>query len=223
MDAKLLNACGGKSNSAGGLNIPEFKLALIKAGIPEDIVNKAKTRANLHELCKTLNLKELIEPMVHELQIQQLQLEYGNKPLQITQREIYVKPSHASPLRASRASPLHASRASPLHASRASPLRASRASPLHASHAIRSCNENLVSKKFTKVKDGRLSARYYYDACGEQETIGDICNIRKDGELKCLDVDVNNNPRWFAINSGNSIIKHPRCSHKKEKCYMNDY
>jgi Leucine-rich repeat (LRR) protein len=52
----LINACAGKSRSSGGLNIPEFKQALI-ALFPQDVLEITRTtrRDDLHALCQTLS------------------------------------------------------------------------------------------------------------------------------------------------------------------------
>ena len=52
MDVKLLNACMGKSKSAGGMNFPEMKRALVRL-FPEhrqDI--QRRTRKSLYNYCK---------------------------------------------------------------------------------------------------------------------------------------------------------------------------
>jgi hypothetical protein len=56
----LINACAGKSRSAGGLNIPEFKQALMRV-FPDasNEIRAASRRADLHRLCQTLSARYL--------------------------------------------------------------------------------------------------------------------------------------------------------------------
>ena len=53
-----------------------------------------------------------------------------------------------------------------------------------------------VKIKKAETENGRLSARWYYDNYGQQKTIGDRCNIRRDGTYKCLLMRTNNSPYW---------------------------
>lgn len=55
-----------------------------------------------------------------------------------------------------------------------------------------------VPVQIKKDKTGveRLSARHYYDNHGEDITIGDRCDIRKDREYKCLLMRTNGSPYW---------------------------
>jgi hypothetical protein len=50
-----------------------------------------------------------------------------------------------------------------------------------------------AAKKPAAKKKGRMSAREYVDAGGQK---GDVCDIRNDGELKCLVYDKNGTPYW---------------------------
>lgn len=49
-----------------------------------------------------------------------------------------------------------------------------------------------------RLKEGRLSAGEYYRTYGEQ-CVGDVCDIRGDGELKCLLIKSNGTPYWAAM------------------------
>lgn len=54
-----------------------------------------------------------------------------------------------------------------------------------------------MSKKTTTKKGtgSRLSAGAYYEKYGDA-AVGHVCDIRGDGELKCLLLDKNGRPRW---------------------------
>lgn len=61
MDLKLLNACRGKSESAGGLNLPEMKHQLIQL-FPEQRGEISKrTRKSLYRYCKMHFAEEMEE------------------------------------------------------------------------------------------------------------------------------------------------------------------
>ena len=47
-----------------------------------------------------------------------------------------------------------------------------------------------------KEKEGRLKASYYYDTYGKDKTVGDRCDIRKDGNYNCLLKRKNNVAYW---------------------------
>ena len=54
-------------------------------------------------------------------------------------------------------------------------------------------------KKSAKKKDGRLSAREYVEEYGGKE--GDVCDVRNDGELKCLLFRKNKSPYWSKLDA----------------------
>jgi len=62
---------------------------------------------------------------------------------------------------------------------------------------------------------GRLSASAYYDKYGKT-SIGDRCNIRKDGEYKCLLMTSTGSPRWELKTS--NIIKQAPCEDFSPRC-----
>ncbi len=49
--------------------------------------------------------------------------------------------------------------------------------------------------------EGRLSAGAYYRKHGGDACVGDICDIRGDGQLKCLLVRSNGTPYWAAYST----------------------
>jgi hypothetical protein len=63
MDIYLENACNGKAKSAGGLNIPEFKSALIRMfPTQRSRIETAPSRSALHDLCKELRSHSSVKP-----------------------------------------------------------------------------------------------------------------------------------------------------------------
>ena len=75
------------------------------------------------------------------------------------------------------------------------------------------------TKKDTNGTD-RLSARYYYDTYGHDRTIGDRCDIRNNGEYKCLLLS-SGSPKWMAKTKIYSEKQapcedfSPKCKHPK--------
>lgn len=63
--------------------------------------------------------------------------------------------------------------------------------------------------------DGRLSARWYWD--NHPESLGDRCNIRKDGIYNCLLVDSAGRPKWFPKSVKESELQRP-CGNFSSKC-----
>ena len=63
--------------------------------------------------------------------------------------------------------------------------------------------------------EGRLSASAYYDKYGKT-SIGDRCNIRKDGEYKCLLMTSTGSPRWELKTS--NVIKQAPCEDFSPRC-----
>jgi len=61
MDVKLLNACLGKSSSAGGLNLPEMKRQLIKLFPEHRQEIQRRTRKSLYNYCKKYFGEEMRE------------------------------------------------------------------------------------------------------------------------------------------------------------------
>jgi hypothetical protein len=55
--------------------------------------------------------------------------------------------------------------------------------------------EKRTRKKENLYKNGRISARAYYDKYGES-SIGNRCDIRNDGTVKCLLLNKNGHPYW---------------------------
>lgn len=55
-----------------------------------------------------------------------------------------------------------------------------------------------VTKTKTHGTKGRLSAKTYYDTYGKA-AVGHVCDIRGDGELKCLLLNKNGTPRWAKV------------------------
>jgi hypothetical protein len=71
----------------------------------------------------------------------------------------------------------------------------------------------------TKIKTGdRLSARAYYDRYGAS-SVGDRCNIRGDGEYKCLVLRANNLPFWQA----KTKVPKPICEDYSPRCKDPDF
>ena len=71
-----------------------------------------------------------------------------------------------------------------------------------------------ISYPVRQLKDGRLSARYYYDTYGES-SYGDRCKTRTDDPtLHCLQVRTNGSPFW-AKKTG---VSHPECKDWSDNC-----
>ena len=63
-------------------------------------------------------------------------------------------------------------------------------------------------------KNGRMSARYYYDNYGEDNTIGDVCDYSEDrsGKNRCL--EYNKFPKWVKITDKNRHDCIDECKYK---------
>ena len=63
-------------------------------------------------------------------------------------------------------------------------------------------------------KNGRMSARYYYDNYGEDDTIGDVCDYSEDqsGQNRCL--KYNKFPKWVKITDKNRHDCIDECKYK---------
>jgi len=70
---------------------------------------------------------------------------------------------------------------------------------------------------FSKGTTDRLSAGEYYRYGGEE---GDICDIRGDGELRCLIIGKNGTPSWKKITKNEKTLTHKTCGPGpwKKKC-----
>jgi hypothetical protein len=64
-------------------------------------------------------------------------------------------------------------------------------------------------------KEGRLSAGEYYRTYGGDRVIGDICDIRKDGELKCLRAR-GASAYWY----GRGKVDPPECTPWVKRCKL---
>ena len=67
----------------------------------------------------------------------------------------------------------------------------------------------------SSASGSRMSAGHYYAKHGES-SIGDVCDIRGNGELKCLLLDVNGRPSW-ALPAKQSTRQAP-CGNWAKKC-----
>jgi hypothetical protein len=70
---------------------------------------------------------------------------------------------------------------------------------------------------FSKGTTDRLSAGEYYRYGGEE---GDICDIRGDGELRCLIIGKNGTPSWKNITKNKTTLTYKTCGPGpwKKKC-----
>ena len=70
---------------------------------------------------------------------------------------------------------------------------------------------------FSKGTTERLSAGEYYRYGGKE---GDICDIRGDGELRCLIIGKNGTPSWKKITKNEKTLTHKTCGPGpwKKKC-----
>ena len=70
---------------------------------------------------------------------------------------------------------------------------------------------------FSKGTTDRLSAGEYYRYGGKE---GDICDIRGDGELRCLIIGKNGTPSWKNITKNEKTLTHKTCGPGpwKKKC-----
>ena len=68
------------------------------------------------------------------------------------------------------------------------------------------------------TKNNRLSAGAYYRKF--EKTVGDRCNIRKDGTLKCLLLDKNDRPIW---KSKSKKIIYKNCEDWSSKCKLREF
>ena len=70
---------------------------------------------------------------------------------------------------------------------------------------------------FSKGTTDRLSAGEYYRYGGKE---GDICDIRGDGELRCLIIGKNGTPSWKKITKNEKTLTHKTCGPGpwKKKC-----
>ena len=64
---------------------------------------------------------------------------------------------------------------------------------------------------------GRLSARWYYDHYNGNDAVGDVCDIRGDGEMKCLIKRSNGSPFWADLTE-NNMKKYKECEGGRSKC-----
>ena len=80
-------------------------------------------------------------------------------------------------------------------------------------------NHKLIREVTTKSKGttDRLTAGEYYRSGGKK---GDICDIRGDGELRCLVIGKNDTPSWKKLSQNEKTLTYQTCGLGpwKEKC-----
>lgn len=80
MDSRLLNSCIGKSESSGGLNLPEMKKELIKLYPEYKEEIQQKTRKSLYSFCKKNFGKDIQKAkkkyFVHDAHLNERQMAY---------------------------------------------------------------------------------------------------------------------------------------------------
>ncbi len=76
--------------------------------------------------------------------------------------------------------------------------------------------------KDKKKVESRLSARYYYDNCGKDKTIGDRCNIRNDEIYKCLLLRGKKKSPYWATKAKKSEVQ-KICGNWSSKCKLSKF
>lgn len=64
---------------------------------------------------------------------------------------------------------------------------------------------------------GRMSARWYFDNFGHESALGDRCDIRGDGEYKCLVKRSNGSPFWLN-DTENNRSRYRECENWSPRC-----
>ena len=165
---------------------------------------------NLPELRQTLknmfpNKADLIQNTYLRFDLETL----GKKLLSSSYRSP-AKPSSAKP------SPAKPSPAKP-SSEKPSPAKPSSAKPSPLRTLEPTDSSRAIKYQPVKVKkDGRLSARFYYDNFGKDKTIGDRCDIRQDGTYKCLLMTSGDSPRWESKTK--NFEKQQPCGDFSSKC-----
>ena len=192
LDDRLLRACNGMSASNGGMNLPEFRQTL-KSLSPKDSqqIDSTFPRVALEELAKKI--------------LQGLQGSQASQGLQASQRSASIVQPIARPVIAQQVQPVRAITQSVIQSIIAQPVQPSKT----------------IKYEPVKVKEGRLSARFYYDNYGKEKTIGDRCNIRKDGTYKCLLMTSGDSPRWESQTK--NFEKQRPCENFSSRCKDPEY
>ena len=204
IEERLEKACNGSSASAKGMNLPELRQTL-KNMFPNkaDLIQNTYLRFDLETLGKKL-----------------LSSSYRSPAKPSSAKPSPAKPSPAKPS-SEKPSPAKPSPAKPSPAkpssAKPSPAKPSSAKPSPLRTLEPTDSSRAIKYQPVKVKkDGRLSARFYYDNFGKDKTIGDRCDIRQDGTYKCLLMTSGDSPRWESKTK--NFEKQQPCGDFSSKC-----
>ncbi len=200
MSETLVNACNGKTKGNGGLNLPEFRSQLSKKYPSQSDTIKNAKRKELQSLCKRL-LKDV--PV--------------KKRVTFAPKKVSLKRKAPKEPRVDVCRRIGGKWVCPMKKVPKVKI------PKIKKPAVskRTIHYEPVRIKPTKTGD-RLSARWYYDNYGDDSTVGDRCNIRKDGEYKCLLKRDNGSPYWAGCTKG-TLAKHSECGDCSSNCQYSDF
>ena len=173
---KLIAAANGKSAVNGGLNVPEIKAYLASRGL-----STAGTSPQLR--ARLLEALGEQPPVANQVAPKIAVKPASPKPVDKVAKQVpklVVKPASPGPVKKPVTKPVVKPASKPVVKPASKPVVKPKAT-------YESKPGNIVPGVVpdSMLKNGRLSAGEYYRTFGVQ-SIGDICDIRGDGELKCL-------------------------------------
>lgn len=170
---KLIAAANGKSAVNGGLNVPEIKAYLASRGLSTAGTSPQLRARLLEALGEQAPVANLVAPNIAVKPA-------SPKPVAKQVPKLVVKPASPKPVKKPVVKPVVKPASKPVVKPVVKPVAKPKA-PYEPKPG------NIVPGVVpgSMLKNGRMSAGEYYRTFGDQ-SIGDICDIRGDGELKCL-------------------------------------